>query len=277
MKEMTSYQVAFFVWGHCIHWQSVSKSITYIHLFLLQDYLQNLCMCHELCVILHDWFDELSSLEICEMHLHLLIRSMCSSVCCLLITNSCETCAKFPVCTPFSSQLIWVMQSTLCKDSSISLQTKIHEIYFFHATCEYLPFYYSLNVCMCASKSWQVCVHTVKFGEEESWSTSQMPPSKGRLFLASTPLTLLHGMNRTESRCVPPYGRSDYKAVQICRGIYYRVKSKTKFQQSHMKLLPQGPAFLVLWCFNNEAALNSPTEAVMFKWPLSSSCFVQQS
>ncbi len=40
-----------------------------------------------------------------------------------------------------------------------------------------------------------------------------------------------------------------------------------------MKLLPQGPDFLVLWCFNNEAVLDSPAEAVMFKWPSSSACF----
>lgn len=40
-----------------------------------------------------------------------------------------------------------------------------------------------------------------------------------------------------------------------------------------MMLLPQGPNFLILWCFNNEAVLDSPAEAVMFEWPLSSACF----
>lgn len=40
-----------------------------------------------------------------------------------------------------------------------------------------------------------------------------------------------------------------------------------------MMLLPQGPNFLILWCFNNEAVLDSPAETVVFKWPLSSACF----
>lgn len=62
-----------------------------------------------------------------------------------------------------------------------------------------------------------------------------MPPSKGRLFLASALLTRVHGMNRTQSKCVPPYGRSDYKAVQIFRGVYYRAESKTEFQHSGIR------------------------------------------
>ncbi len=57
-----------------------------------------------------------------------------------------------------------------------------------------------------------------------------MPPSKGRLFLASALLTRVHGMNRAESKRVSPYGRSDYKAVQIWGGGYYRAESKTEFQ-----------------------------------------------
>lgn len=38
-----------------------------------------------------------------------------------------------------------------------------------------------------------------------------MPTSKRWLFLA---YIHVHGVKRTENKCVPPYGRSDYKAVQ---------------------------------------------------------------
>lgn len=60
---------------------------------------------------------------------------------------------------------------------------------------------------------------------------------KGPWALASTCFTCVHGMNRTESQCVPPYGRSDFKVTQIfffsLRGaVYYRAKSKTEFQHS---------------------------------------------
>lgn len=80
-----------------------------------------------------------------------------------------------------------------------------------------------MRVCVCVLWSLQ---------KKKGWSTSQMPPSKGRLFLASALLTRVHGMNRTQTKCVPPYGRSDYKAVQIFRGDYYRAESKTEFQHS---------------------------------------------
>lgn len=80
------------------------------------------------------------------MHLHLLILSMWSCACCLLISSSSETGAKFPVCTPFSSLLIWVMPSTFHEDvSPISLLTKIHVICF-HGTWKCL----SIHLCVCA-------------------------------------------------------------------------------------------------------------------------------
>lgn len=109
-------------------------------------------------------------------------------------------------------------------------------IFYFHlfAECVCLCLHIHLLMRQCG----QVCMCTVTFAEETNWSTGQMPPSKGWLFLASALLTHIQYtacLNRTETKCVPAYGRSGYKAVQIFffrRG--YRAKSKTEFQHSGM-------------------------------------------
>lgn len=92
--------------------------------------------------------------------------------------------------------------------------------------------------------------------------------SKGRLFLASDALTRVHFLNRAESKCVPPSVRSNRKTAQIFVG------GKKKKTLWHMKLLPLGPDFVGLWCFNNEAVTVQLRQAVMFKGLLCSQFFL---
>lgn len=108
-----------------------------------------------------------------------------------------------------------------------------------------------------------------------SWSTSQMPSSKGWLFLAFsallTHIQYMACMNRTETKCVPAYGRSGYKAVQIFFfGEVTGLNQKLNFNTVACEDFASGAWFPP---FYNEAVLDSPAEAVMLKQPPTSACF----
>lgn len=145
-------------------------------------------------------------------------------------------------------------------------------IFYFHlfAECVCLCLHIHLLMRQCG----QVCMCTVTFAEETNWSTGQMPPSKGWLFLASALLTHIQYtacLNRTETKCVPAYGRSGYKAVQIFFfGEVTGLNQKLNFNTVACEDFASGAWFPP---FYNEAVLDSPAEAVMFKQPPSSACF----
>lgn len=108
-------------------------------------------------------------------------------------------------------------------------------------------------------------IKNVKKKKKERGSTSQMPPSEGRLFFGKRPPhPCTMAWKRAENKCVPPYGRSDCEAGQIFLREFITGRESESWISTHWhtKPLPQGPDFLVLWCFNNEAVLDSPAEAV---------------
>ena len=93
---------------------------------------------------------------------------------------------------------------------SITFPAKIATFLFFFPAHWTLFFFADVYTC-------RVCVYCEVGQKKRIRSTSQMFCLKGWL-LPSAPLTLVYGTNWAESKYVPPYGRSDYKAVQIFRG-----------------------------------------------------------
>lgn len=102
--------------------------------------------------------------------------------------------------------------------------------------------------------------------KNKSERAGQMRPSKGWLFLARALLTSPAYMNRTECKCVPPYGRSHFQIFPW--GLWQSLNQSWISTQWHMTPSPPGPDFHVLWCFDNEALTWQSCQDTS-KWPSS--------